>query len=218
MGIPKDINIDIPEYEPDLTRRKRNPKHHQQKTSIPDASFFGPPKKGGSKSDDIKPPKPKSSFIANSCENLVRSFPELREFFKHNQPTLGNLERLLVDLSSIYKDKKIHSSAKAFINIQIFKLKLEEERGMKTGRKSQQKNSEKINKQNDPFNSAIPLEIPIISKMLNMPERSFIRFLEQKSIYKKEGGMLNEFEMKLIKPYISARLKALKRQNKRRLW
>ena len=217
MGIPKDVNITIPEYEPDLTKRKRNPKHHQQKPSIPDASFIGTPKLGGSKNDDIKPPKPKSSSMANSSE-LVRSFPELREFFKHNQPTPGNLERLLVDLSSIYKDKKIHSSATAFIKLEIFKLKLEEESATGTGGKSQQKNSKKINKQNDPSNPDIPHEIPIISKMLNIPERSFIRFLEQKSIFKKEGDMLNESEMRLIKPYVSARLKALKRQNKRRLW
>ena len=92
---------------------------------IPDASIFRKQNKDGAKNEDIKLPKPESNSVTKYPENLVRLFPELRKYFNTNEPTYPNFERLLVELSSIYKDKKIHSAATAFIKLEMYKLKRE---------------------------------------------------------------------------------------------
>ncbi len=219
LGIPKNVNINIPDYQPNLPRRKRNKKRRLPEASIPDASIFEKPKRTEVKNKDGELSKPKDNYLGKSPGDLVRSFPELQEFFKCNELNHANLERLLVDLSSIYKDKETHSAATTFIKFEMMKLKLEEEKSrLEPGRKIQKKKSRKNNNPDILVDFDIPYEISDISRMLNIPERSLIKILEQKSIYKKDGGILSEFEMKVIKPFISSRLKALKRQHKRRLW
>jgi len=219
LGIPKNVNINIPEYKPNLPRRKRNRKRRLPETSTQDASIFEKPKKTEVKNKVGKISKTKDSSPGKIPGNLVRSFPELKEFFKCNELNYANLEKLLSDLSTIYKDKDIYSAAVAFIKLEMLKLKLEEEKSViDPVKKSQKKKRKKNNNPKILVNPDIPHEISGISRMLGMSERSLIRILEQKSIYKNEGDMLNEFEIKLIKPFISTRLKALKRQKKRRLW
>ena len=219
LGIPKNVNINIPEYKPNLPRRKRNRKRRLPETSTQDASIFEKPKKTEVKNKVGKISKTKDSSPGKIPGNLVRSFPELKEFFKCNELNYANLEKLKSDLSTIYTDKDIYSAALAFIKLEMLKLKLEEEKsGMDPVRKSQKKKSKKNNNPNLRVDVYIPNKIKDISRMLEMPTRTLINILIQTSIYKKKGDILNEFELKLIKPFISNRLKALKRQKKRRLW
>ena len=215
LNVMRDVKWDIPDYQPELPRRKKRP----SKRPFPDIPKFGKPKKAVTKNEDIIFHKQESNLLAKAPENLVRSFPELRKFFKYNEPTHKNLERLLLDLSSIYKDKEIHSAATAFIKLEMLKMKLDEEKSrMETGRRSLKKKCKKVQHQTSSFNPNIPNKVSSLSRVLNIPIRSLLKTLEQKSIYKQEEDSLTEFEINVIKPFVSARLQALKRQKKRRLW
>lgn len=224
MGIPENVNKSIYEYEPVLKRqaREKGPKRNNKQDQKTKPSYPSGEKPVIKKSKDSSSKLPKYAQKNNVTQppiNLVQSFPEIEKFFKCDKFSQENLDELLFDLKIQYKDKKLYSTALAFVKLEQLKYKIEKE-GYKhrVVSDTHKRVAKEINRPNKKLSPEIPKEILKLASFLEISNRSLIKYLEQKSIYKEESDVLDESELSEITPYVLSRLEALGRQSKRRLW